>query len=510
VTGTKDDFTAQLTDLGFVQVDTNPETWRGSIPVPDPSGGTKPMSHLIELPEGFPFWPPKVRPETLPDEPHWHMEFDGTLCLFTSSAWPAQSWVEVDALLEKVAGWYEQDLAGWTDDSGILDLERYFEGTTGEALIAYDDLDSLINNRLNVKDEGKAGAKFVYKKRNLLTTSAGLQRKDRNQDNKGRPWAAGVDLGVLDTPVNDWSSLIGRLEPDIVRELRRLARSHSRGILIAKYARSGHEDASVGALALHVPRIDGSSVPRLVALQSENRVAAKANRQGEDYQLLAGARVAIIGCGAVGSFLAEQLARSGVGHLTLFDGDRLRHGNCIRHLADPRFLNLHKPEAVREVIVERGLMDSNHIHLRNEHLESNDGELMFETHDLVVDATADPRVFSLFEHLGEHLGKRWISVALHRTGNVARVDRLGAGTLRWEERVPGVEEQEEVGIVEAGCGELVSPTPPTSVVAAASLACRVVIDTLRPHTRRVLPDSLVETLLPHHADSYEKLGVEGR
>jgi molybdopterin/thiamine biosynthesis adenylyltransferase len=438
------------------------------------------------------------------------MEFDGTLCLFKSSAWPAQSWVEVDALLEKVAGWYEQDLAGWPDDSGILDLERYFEGTTGAALIAYDDLDSLIDNRLNVKDEGRAGAKFVSRKRTLLTASAGLQRKDRKQDNKGRPWAAGVELGVLDTPVNDWRSLIARLEPDIARELRRLARSHSRGILIAKYARRGREDAPAGALALHVPRTEGSSDPRLIALLSENRVAAKANRQGEDRRLLAGAEVAIIGCGAVGSFLAEQLARSGVGHLTLFDGDRLRHGNCIRHLADPRFVNLHKPEAVREVIVERGLMDSDHIHIRNGHLEPNDGELIFETHDLVIDATANPRVFSLFEHLGVQLGKRWISVALHRAGNVARVDRLGAGTLRWEERLPGVEEREEVGIVEAGCGELVSPTPPSSVVAAASLACRVAIDTLRPHTRRVLPDSLVETLLPHHADSYQHLGVKGQ
>jgi molybdopterin/thiamine biosynthesis adenylyltransferase len=438
------------------------------------------------------------------------MESDGTLCLFTSSARPDQSWIEAEGVLEKVMGWYEQDLAGWPDDSGVLDLERYFEDAIGTALIAYDDLDSLVNNRLNVQNEGRAGAKVVSRKRNLLTTSAGLQKKDRNQDNKGRPWAAGVDIGVLDTPINDWKSLIERLEPDIVHELRRLAKSNSRGILIAKYARSGQAGAPVGALALHVLRAEGSSDPRVIALQSENRVAAKANRQGEIYRFFAEARVAIIGCGAIGSFLAEQLARSGVGHLTLFDGDRLRYGNCIRHLADPRFVNMHKAEAIREVIVERGLMDSDHIHSRNEYLKPNDGALMFETHDLVIDATADAKVFALFEYLGEQLGKAWISVALHRAGNVVRVDRLGAGTLQWEDRPPGVEEQEEVGVVEAGCGELVSSTPPSSVVAAASLACRVAIDTLRPHARRILPDSLVETLQPHHADSYEHLGVEGQ
>ncbi len=46
---------------------------------------------------------------------------------------------------------------------------------------------------------------------------------------------------------------------------------------------------------------------------------------------LAQARVMIAGLGAVGAMAAESLARSGVGHLTLVDFDRLHATNLNRH-----------------------------------------------------------------------------------------------------------------------------------------------------------------------------------
>ncbi|MDH5824379.1 tRNA threonylcarbamoyladenosine dehydratase [Luteimonas sp. RD2P54] len=47
---------------------------------------------------------------------------------------------------------------------------------------------------------------------------------------------------------------------------------------------------------------------------------------------LAGARVAVIGLGGVGSWLVEALARSGLGHLTLVDADDLCLSNTNRQL----------------------------------------------------------------------------------------------------------------------------------------------------------------------------------
>ena len=47
---------------------------------------------------------------------------------------------------------------------------------------------------------------------------------------------------------------------------------------------------------------------------------------------LRASKVAIIGCGAVGSEVAELLAKAGVGELTLIDNDDLYAGNVGRHL----------------------------------------------------------------------------------------------------------------------------------------------------------------------------------
>ena len=54
---------------------------------------------------------------------------------------------------------------------------------------------------------------------------------------------------------------------------------------------------------------------------------------GEDsFCKLRQSHVAIIGCGAVGSFACEALARAGIGHLTLIDGDDVQESNINRQI----------------------------------------------------------------------------------------------------------------------------------------------------------------------------------
>lgn len=53
---------------------------------------------------------------------------------------------------------------------------------------------------------------------------------------------------------------------------------------------------------------------------------------GEGFQRLKAARVAVVGLGGVGSYAAEALVRSGVGHLTLIDFDRVCITNLNRQL----------------------------------------------------------------------------------------------------------------------------------------------------------------------------------
>jgi molybdopterin/thiamine biosynthesis adenylyltransferase len=58
------------------------------------------------------------------------------------------------------------------------------------------------------------------------------------------------------------------------------------------------------------------------------------------------ATVAIIGCGALGSIVAESFARSGIRRLFLFDGDVVEYGNLARHTLDGRHVGIGKAEAL--------------------------------------------------------------------------------------------------------------------------------------------------------------------
>lgn len=67
-------------------------------------------------------------------------------------------------------------------------------------------------------------------------------------------------------------------------------------------------------------------------------------------QNLEGTRVVCVGVGSLGSMVALQLARSGVGHLTLIDPDHLVSANLGRHVLGADDLGLPKAEALREKI----------------------------------------------------------------------------------------------------------------------------------------------------------------
>ena len=45
---------------------------------------------------------------------------------------------------------------------------------------------------------------------------------------------------------------------------------------------------------------------------------------------LAHSRILIVGCGALGTYAAEQLARTGVNHLLLIDPDKVEESNLQR------------------------------------------------------------------------------------------------------------------------------------------------------------------------------------
>lgn len=67
-----------------------------------------------------------------------------------------------------------------------------------------------------------------------------------------------------------------------------------------------------------------------------------------DQQALGKARAAIVGCGGLGGYIAEELARLGIGSLVLIDGDSIEVSNLNRQiLAHEKNLGQYKVEAAQ-------------------------------------------------------------------------------------------------------------------------------------------------------------------
>jgi len=58
---------------------------------------------------------------------------------------------------------------------------------------------------------------------------------------------------------------------------------------------------------------------------------------------LMGKHVVVLGCGAVGSVVADALAAAGVGRLTLVDHDDFSEDNVFRHVLEPMYIGIPKP-----------------------------------------------------------------------------------------------------------------------------------------------------------------------
>lgn len=75
-------------------------------------------------------------------------------------------------------------------------------------------------------------------------------------------------------------------------------------------------------------------------------------RNPRERELLAGARVSIVGCGSFGSALADMLVRAGLGKLTLIDPEALSTENLGRHILTRRDVGRAKVDAVAQRLVE--------------------------------------------------------------------------------------------------------------------------------------------------------------
>ena len=122
-------------------------------------------------------------------------------------------------------------------------------------------------------------------------------------------------------------------------------------------------------------------------------VRNKKTLSDEDQLKLANSCVAIVGCGGLGGYIAEQLARIGVGRLVLFDGDRFEVSNLNRQImATELNIGQWKVEAARDRL--RSVNSEVQVEAVRGWFEEDKAPQMLREVDLVCDAldTRDTRV----------------------------------------------------------------------------------------------------------------------
>lgn len=129
----------------------------------------------------------------------------------------------------------------------------------------------------------------------------------------------------------------------------------------------------------------------------------------EKLEKLSKAHVLVCGCGGVGSYAVEQLARAGIGKLTIVDGDTVHESNRNRQL--PALLSTH--EDFKAVVMGERLRDINpnlDITIIQEYIKDQRMiDILEHGYDYVIDAidTLSPKVYLIYHSV--RLGLRLVS-----------------------------------------------------------------------------------------------------
>jgi hypothetical protein len=450
VAAARQHFEEGLMRAGFVETDTG---WVGRI-----AHGAASTSVVISLPARFPFVQARVVPQVADDvQWSWHREVDGALCVVAEDDHENLWWSEAPAFLEHVTAWFERADASWDGDRSDMDLDRYFETSVRDSMLyLFDDLTKFGGHYVRF-DRGPA---TVMKLATVVAKPQGSPGKTHSS------FGFVIDAGVIAKPPRNWEDIRALTSHGDALEEHIRQRDVTKVVIAYK---RGDQD---GVIVLEVwpNQANGISVKSLLA--GADTARALSARSGPGHEELATKSVTIVGVGALGSFIADGLARGGVGKLTLIDGDLLMPGNLVRHLAGREFIGFKKANAVMKTLERRASgLTVDAIDHRLFALDETT-EILLEA-DLVINATADFSVTAMLHAAAIATGTHVLSAALQNDGTTIRIDVLPP--LEEALALPSTQRAIAEGaplFFDNSCGSPISPTPPAAVIEAAGATVR--------------------------------------
>ncbi|MFB9164185.1 ThiF family adenylyltransferase [Arthrobacter psychrochitiniphilus] len=406
---------------------------------------------------------------------------NGVLCLWNSHSLGGQPWLDGDRLVARIEEWISHAEDGWVDDMPQLDLEAYnnlWIELRDERLFApvlvIDKWEEIEGGWFRATPPDENGLLTVVK---AHLPAPAIPAPIRSKKKKG---ARAIGQHRLNKYVNAIAIDLGRITRPFIFTERLAEEAGANGPLIAGLLEAGRpvlfvarytRDESAGFIGFWLEFGKESGILRRCFPVAERRNAQQ-RRAGWHAAALTDRKVSVIGAGSIGSYLADLLHRSGLKELTVHDDDTLLPGNLTRHAASPAFIGSFKTSAVRETANQRTpeypIKTSSSVQGLSEAVE------LLRDQDLVVDCTGDRLTWQLLLAAAEVTGRSFLHVAVVGHGQAGRVDIC-----------PPMDDADPIpeSIVqpfaatewEAGCGDPVSPTPPTAVIETAAMGARFAI-----------------------------------
>lgn len=470
-------FDEALNRAGFQTLDCgdSPDEWKWIGKV-----GPNREPAIVSLSEGFPFAAPNVVLPQRANEADWHLMPGGILCLWDDYSKGNQAWLDGEGLIARVEEWIVRADAGWVDDMPQLDLEAYNnrwlevrDDVLFAPMLVIDDWDQISGSWFRTTPPDEKGLIRVTKAqipeptvparpRSKTKRRAGTARKSRS--NKFL-FAIAIDIGAVTKPfvfteqIAEEAGVDGPLIASILEAGRPV-------LFAARYTRG----EAVGFIGFWLELENGRLIRRSFPVAERRK--AQQRRAGWHASEIADRKVSVIGAGSIGSQLADLLHRSGVTDLMVHDSDTLLPGNLTRHSASPTFVGSLKTTAVRETANLRTpchpIKAAPAVHTLSQAVQLLQGQ------DLVIDCTGDRLTWQLLIAAAEITEQSFLHVAVIGHGQAGRVDICpplnGADPIE-ESKVQPL----RATAWETGCGDPVSPTPPTAVAETASMGARFAI-----------------------------------
>jgi len=365
--------------------------WEGTIFSPELSGLYKVQIYYGKT---YPFKRPSVYPLDPRIENQRHQEptkgrtdLPGGLCLLPHNP---DRWVvglTCSDLLERAVLWFKAYENGTLDyEFAPPEIERFFPATNQLAAPRIILVDSLLKS--NAPDRtggclvmptrsGKFGFLYVFGETETnaaieeLTRLLGLILPGESLSKDG--WLAG-DWFELDheppmpVPLNsaDFLKLLSDSGRDIA-EVQSLARKKPQVVALRYPTPAGlhwlifqskfifPERAGVRkkSFALKLREVNKGHALKLHGAYHINRETIFRRVSGYDVEKLANKSCLLLGCGSIGSRVAELLIRSGIGTMVLVDKEEMRAGNVCRHVLGLDYIGQNKAQGLKQFLHKR-------------------------------------------------------------------------------------------------------------------------------------------------------------